>query len=88
MSSFIRDVFDLLLKDTKIMATLLEITAKVDAVKTKIGQIDLKLDDVRALVSALKAGAVSQAEIDALAAKVDELGAATSAVVTEVDSIE
>lgn len=70
------------------MATLEEITASVDTVTTSIQAIDLKLDDVRALVAALKAGQVSQEQIDALAAKVADLKSATAAVVGEVESIE
>jgi phage shock protein A len=71
----------------KIMSSLADIEVVVDAVRTTVGAIDLKLDDVRALVTALKAGQVSQAQIDALKTKVDELKTATTAVATETDTI-
>lgn len=72
----------------KIMATLEENSAKVDAITTAVQAIDLKLDDVRALVATLKAGQVNQEQIDALSAKLDGLQVAASAVVGEVESIE
>lgn len=72
----------------KIMATLEENSAKVDAITTAVQAIDLKLDDVRALVATLKAGQVNQEQIDALSAKLDGLQVATAAVVGEVESIE
>lgn len=72
----------------KLMATLEEVTAVVDSVRTTVGAIDLKLDDVRALVASLKAGQVSQEQIDALAAKVADLKIATESIASETDSIE
>lgn len=78
----------LMLMVRKIMATIEENSAKVDAITTAVQAIDLKLDDVRALVATLKAGQVNQEQLDALSAKLDGLTVATAAVTSEVESIE
>lgn len=67
------------------MATLVEIVDGVNTVIESIQAVDLKLDDIRALIAQLRAGTVSQEEIDALAAKVNELKAATAKIVTEAN---
>ena len=67
------------------MATLTEIVDGVNTVIESIQAVDLKLDDIRALIATLRAGAVTQEEIDALAAKINELKVATAKVVAEAN---
>jgi hypothetical protein len=67
------------------MANLLDIVEGLNTTITGIQALDLKLDDIRALIASLRAGTVTQEEIDALAAKVEELKVATAKVVTEAN---
>lgn len=67
------------------MATLTEIVDGLNTVLETVQAVDLKLDDVRAFIAALQAGTISQEQIDALAAKVEDLKKATAAVLVEVN---
>jgi hypothetical protein len=67
------------------MATLTEIVDGVNTVIESIQAVDLKLDDIRALIASLRAGTVSQEELDALAAKITELKTATAKIVAEAN---
>lgn len=69
----------------EIMATLTEIVDGLNTVLGSVQAIDLKLDDIRALIATLRAGAVTQEEIDALKVKVDEIKAAAALVVQEAN---
>jgi hypothetical protein len=73
---------------SNLMATLETIVDDVNAIKDGVAAVDLKLDDIRALVAALKAGTVTQEQIDALAAKVAEVKVATAAIVAEAQGVE
>lgn len=89
--SFIKlmnDTFNLILRRTNLMATVQTIVDDLNTVLNGIQAVDSKLDDITSLIATLKAGAVSQEEIDALAVKVEEIKAATSAIVVEAQSIE
>lgn len=87
MSSFIRDIFDLFLKGTKVMTQIEDITASVDSLTTELQTVNLKLDDIAALIASLKAGQVTQAQLDELASKVAAAKTAADALVTEADAI-
>lgn len=67
------------------MATLTEIVDGLNTVLENVQAVDLKLDDIRALIAQLQAGTVSQEQIDALALKVNEIKAATAKVLTEAN---
>lgn len=67
------------------MATLVEIVDGLNTVLDTVQAVDLKLDDIRALIAQLQAGTVSQEQIDALALKVNEIKVATAKVLTEAN---
>ena len=69
----------------ELMATLTEIVDGLNTVLETVQAVDLKLDDIRALIAQLQAGTVSQEQIDALALKVNEIKAATAKVLTEAN---
>lgn len=70
------------------MATLTEISAMVDEVLASVTTIDTELDAVATMIAGLKAGQVSQADIDALASKVETLKVRSSAVVAETEALK
>lgn len=112
----VKHLIDHIFEGTKIMGTLDDIESGIDAIRTaqetlklkvndvgvKIAAIDLRLDDVRALVASLKGQQMDQVKVDAILAKLaavsaastelsaaqDAVSTATDAVVGEVDSIE
>jgi hypothetical protein len=81
-------IVNFILDRSNLMATLAQIVDDVNAIKEGVAAVDLKLDDIRALVAALKAGTITQEELDALAAKIAEVKAATVAIVAEAQGVE
>ena len=69
------------------MSSIADISAAVDTLTTELQTIKLKLDDIAAFVALLKAGSVSQADIDALAKKVASTKEVADTIATEADSI-
>lgn len=67
------------------MATLTEIVDGLNTVLESMQAVDLKLDDIRALIASLKADTITQEQIDALALKVEAIKIATVKVLTEAD---
>lgn len=81
-------VFNNFIGKTKLMATLTEISGMIDEVVVLVTTIDTELDAVATLIATLKAGQVSQEQIDALAAKVETLKVKSSAVVAETEALK
>src|SRR5947209_2275714 len=71
----------------KLMSTILEIQASVDALNVKLNTVSQKLDDIAALVLGLEANAVSQEQIDALKAAVDTATATVDGVAAKEEGI-
>lgn len=70
------------------MATLNEITEGLTTILSTIQTMDSKLDEVKAKIDGLEVGSpVSQEQLDALAASVDEVKAAAAKVLTETDDL-
>lgn len=70
------------------MATLSEISTMLDEVAAAVGVVDSELDTVATMIADLKAGQVSQAEIDAIAGKVEALKANTASIVAETQALK
>lgn len=71
-----------------LMASLEEIKTSIAALLGTVGQIDIRLDDVAARISALEAGkVVTQEDIDALAASLDAVKTAAAAVLSEASGL-
>lgn len=81
-------MFNTFIRKTIVMATLTEISTMIDDVASAVATVDSELDAVATLIAALKAGQVTQAEIDALASKVETLKIATSSVVAETSALK
>lgn len=81
-------LFNNFIRRTCLMATLTEISAMVDEVLASVTTIDTELDAVATMIAGLKAGQVSQADIDALASKVETLKVRSSAVVAETEALK
>jgi outer membrane murein-binding lipoprotein Lpp len=85
--SVVTCVVNFVLDRSELMATLDEISGMVDDVNAKLAHLSSDLDALAQLVANLHAGQVSQAQIDALGAKVENLQAAAAAVLVKEEGI-
>jgi pyruvate/oxaloacetate carboxyltransferase len=70
----VRSALEDAIKENKLMATFADIQTGVDELGTVISSMAGKLDDIQSLVSELSAGSpVTQDQLDALSAKVEEV---------------
>lgn len=65
------------------MASITDIQNSISDLMTTLVAIDTKLDEVKAKIDALVAGAVTQEQIDALSASVDGVKEEAAKVLTE-----
>lgn len=70
------------------MATIEDLQTSIAGLTTTVEAIDSKLDEVAAYVATLKAGVVSQEQLDALVALVDSAKEKASAVLAEADALD
>lgn len=70
------------------MVTLTEVQAQVADLGLTLGQIDSKLNEVAAFIATLKAGVVTQAELDDLSAQIESLKGLASANLAEADALD
>lgn len=81
-------LFNNFIRKTVVMATLLEISGMIDEVTSAVSTIDAELDAVATLIASLKAGQVSQEQIDEIASKVELLKAKSTSVVAETEALK
>lgn len=70
------------------MATLEEVRAEVTELTTTVEAIDAKLDEVKTFIEGIKAGVVTQEQLDSLAALVGAAKAKAAAVLVETDALD
>lgn len=70
------------------MATFEELKNSVDNLTNTIIAVDAKLDEVAAFIATLKAGTVTQEQLDSLASQVSAAQASAEAVLGEADSLD
>lgn len=80
--------FNFIVNRSVVMATLAEISAMIDEVMSSVEAVDTGLDGVAALIANLKAGQVTQEQIDALGVKVEALKAKSAAIVVEAEGLK
>jgi len=86
--TFVLKPFNFVINRSALMATLAEIGTMIDEVAASVAAIDSELDGVATMIADLKAGQVSQEQIDALASKMETLKAHSAAVVAETSGLK
>ena len=71
----------------ELMATVQQVTEALGVIGQNISRIDTKADELARLIRELKAGQVTQEEIDGLLAAVETVKTASGAVAAEVDQL-
>jgi hypothetical protein len=70
------------------MATLAEVQNTITELTTVIGNIDTKLDEVRAFIATLQPGVVTQAQLDELANMIGVAKTSAESVLAEADALD